>query len=321
LIPIKVNPNACVGTAEVEGKPVDLMEINQTSRAARIFHRKGKPMPIKDVFLPLVGEPTDAAIAAIDKCVAVAGGLDAKVSAMAIEQDIQVRPKVIVSSGNAAVSEAVHSVTDAHGLLNAFDRAADRFGVRNEQTHRRLAAEDIAPGIAECARLKDLSLLPVKADDGQSGRIVERLLFESGRPILICPEEFAVKLAVTFDRVLIAWDHSAPAARAVADALPILQSAAMVRIVTATDDKTPAELTSGMSLVAHLEEHGVKASFDMIKIDGSSIGKVLEADVNANAIDLLVMGAYHHSRLNEIVWGGATKTIIGRPPCWVMMSR
>jgi nucleotide-binding universal stress UspA family protein len=48
---------------------------------------------------------------------------------------------------------------------------------------------------------------------------------------------------------------------------------------------------------------------------------VLEAYVKKNAIDLLVMGAYRHSRLSEIVWGGATKTIIGRPPCWVMMSR
>jgi nucleotide-binding universal stress UspA family protein len=279
-------------------------------------------MPIKDVILPLVGEPSKDAIAAIDKCVAVAGDFGARVSAVTIEEDILVRPKVIVSSGgtNAAMSEAARSVTDAQGLLKAFDSAAVRFGVRHEQTLLRLEAAEIAPSLAECARLKDLSLMPVKPDDGQSERIVERLLFESGRPVLMCPEEFAAELLVAFDHVLIAWDHSAPAARAVADALPMLQSAATVRIVTATDSKTPAELKSGASLVAHLEEHGVKASFDTVKIDGSSIGKVFEAHVNANAIDLLVMGAYHHSRLNEIVWGGATKTVIGRPPCWVMMS-
>jgi len=147
------------------------------------------------------------------------------------------------------------------------------------------------------------------------------LIFESGRPILMCPEEFAGELAVAFDQVVIAWDHTAPAARAVADALPMLQSAAKVRIVTATDDKTPAELESGAALVSHLAEHGIKATFEMVKIDGSSVGKVFEAYVHANAVDLLIMGAYRHSRLNEIVWGGATKTIIGRPPCWVMMSR
>jgi len=105
-----------------------------------------------------------------------------------------------------------------------------------------------------------------------------------------------------------------------ADALPWLQAAANVRIITATDNNTPAELVSGTALVSHLAEHSIEATFEMIKIDGSSVGKVFEAYVEANAIDLLVMGAYRHSRLNEIVWGGATKTVIGRPPCWVMMS-
>jgi nucleotide-binding universal stress UspA family protein len=100
----------------------------------------------------------------------------------------------------------------------------------------------------------------------------------------------------------------------------MLQAAAKVRIITATDKKTPAERESGAALVSHLAEHGIKATFEMVKIDGSSVGKVFEAYVKANMIDLLIMGAYRHSRLNEFVWGGATKTVIGRPPCWVMMS-
>jgi Universal stress protein UspA and related nucleotide-binding proteins len=205
--------------------------------------------------------------------------------------------------------------------LTAFDTAATRFGVRNEQWLQRFAAADIPANFAVWARLKDLSLVPVKPHDDQCEKIVERLIFESGRPILMCPEELAGELAVTFDNVVIAWDHSAPAARAVADALPWLQAAANVHITTATDNKTPAELASGTALVSHLAEHGIEATFEMIKIGGSAVGKVFETYVEANAIDLLVMGAYHHSRLNEIVWGGATKTVIGRPPCWVMMSR
>ena len=84
--------------------------------------------------------------------------------------------------------------------------------------------------------------------------------------------------------------------------------------------RIPPKMESGAALVSHLAEHGVKASFATVKINGSSVGKVFEAYVKANGIDLLVMGAYRHSRLNEFVWGGATKTIIGRPPCWVMMS-
>jgi len=279
-------------------------------------------MAIKDIFLPLVGEPSAAAIAAIEKCTAVAGDIGARVTAMVVEQDILVRPKVAISSDleNTAATGAVRSVSNAHDLLTVFDTAATRFGVRNEQWLQRFAAADIPANFAVWARLKDLSLVPVKPHDDLSEKIVERLIFESGRPILMCPEEFVAELAVSFDDVMIAWDHTAPAARAVADALPMLQAAANVRIVTATDNKTAAELESGAALVSHLAEHGIKASFETVKIDGSSVGKVFERYVDANRIDLLVMGAYRHSRLNEIVWGGATKTVIGRPPCWVMMS-
>jgi nucleotide-binding universal stress UspA family protein len=278
-------------------------------------------MPIKEVFLPLVGEPSAGVIAAIEKCVAVSGNFGARIFALAIEQDIPLRPQTIsLDLDNAEAAEAVRSMTNAPALLEAFDRAARRFGVRNEQKLQRLAASDIAPTLAECARLNDLSLISVKPQDSMSERLVERLLFGSGRPVLMCPEEIAADLSVTFDDVVIAWDHSAPAARAVADALPLLQSAATVRIITATDSRTPQELRSGSALVAHLAEHGIKAGFEAVKIDGSSVGKIFETYVRSHAIGLLVMGAYHHSRLNEIVWGGATKTVIGRPPCWVMMS-
>jgi nucleotide-binding universal stress UspA family protein len=280
-------------------------------------------MAIKNIFLPLVGEPSAAAIAAIERCTAVAGDIGARVTAMVVEQDILVRPKVAISSDleNTVATEAVRGVSNAHDLLTAFDTAATRFGVRNEQWLQRFAAADIPANFAVWARLKDLSLVPVKPHDDQSEKIVERLIFESGRPILMCPEEFAGELAVAFDNVVIAWDHTAPAARAVGDALPILQAATNVRIITATDKKTPAELESGAALASHLAEHGIKATFETLRINGNSVGKVLEAYIKVNTINLLVMGAYRHSRLNEIVWGGATKTVIGRPPCWVMMSR
>jgi nucleotide-binding universal stress UspA family protein len=279
-------------------------------------------MPIKDVVLPLVGEPTEATIAAINKCVAVAGDLGANICAVAVEEDILVRPQVISNDlDNSAAAEGVRSVTDAQGLLKAFDSAAIRFGLRTERKLVRWAAADIAPSLAKYARLKDLSFVPVKSHESRSEKIIEQLLFQSGRPILLCPEERAAELSVAFNDVLIAWDHSAPAARAVADALPVLQSAETVRIITATDDRTADEMRSGADLVTHLAEHGIKASFETVNINGSSIGKVFEAYVRAKAIDLLVMGGYGRTRISEMMWGGATKTVIGQPPCWVMMSR
>jgi nucleotide-binding universal stress UspA family protein len=280
-------------------------------------------MAIKDLLLPLVGEPGVAASAAIEKCMAVAGNFGARITAMAVEEEIPVRPRVVISPDieNSEATAAIRSVSDARGLLKAFDTAAGRFSVRNEKRISRLAPAEILDIFVGPARLADMALVPVKAHDSRSERIVERLVFESGRPILICPEENASELPVVFDRVMVAWDHTAPAARAVADALPLLEDAADVRVVTATDDRTQSQMESGKGLVRHLAEHGITATFETIRIDGSSVGKVFEAYVKKNAIDLLIMGAYRHSRLNETVWGGATKTIIGQPPCWVMMSR
>src|ERR1700739_1843530 len=99
-------------------------------------------MAIKDIFLPLVGEPDAAAVAAIDKCVAVAGDLGARVTAMAVEEDVMVRPEVVISDDldNTAAVEAVRSVSNARGLLKAFAAAAPRLDVRNEQRLIRLAA-------------------------------------------------------------------------------------------------------------------------------------------------------------------------------------
>src|SRR5712672_2105608 len=107
---------------------VVLTKINTACVRVPIAHQRRAHMPIKDILLPLVGEPSAAAIAAIDKCVAVAGDIGARVTAMAVEEDILVRPKVTISDDldNTAAVEAVRSVSDARGLLKAFDAAAIR---------------------------------------------------------------------------------------------------------------------------------------------------------------------------------------------------
>jgi nucleotide-binding universal stress UspA family protein len=276
-------------------------------------------MAIKDVLLPLLGGPSPGLIAAIEKCVNVAASFDAEITALAVEEDVSVRPSVMISA-DLDLPDEVRSTTGAQGLLKAFDAAVAEIGVRNVQRVAHLMAGDAPEHLALCARLKDLSIVPVKPDDDRAERVIEGLIFHSGRPVLLCPEELAAKLPVNFDRVIVAWDHSAPAARAVGDALSMLRRARDVQVVTATDGNTLAEQQSGAAVIRHLAEHGINASFGMVRIDGSSVGKILEAEVKVRGIDLLVMGAYGHSRLSEWVWGGATKTVIGRPPCWVIMS-
>ncbi|UWU79686.1 universal stress protein [Bradyrhizobium huanghuaihaiense] len=278
-------------------------------------------MPIKDVFLPLVGQPRGPALAAIEKCVSVAADLGARITALALDEDLFVRPKVLLPDDPDAVeAKGAPAAGDMQRLLDAFTVAASRANIRAQSRSGKVAADQIAPILAEHARFSDLTLVPVKPHDSRTEHIIETLLFESGRPLLLCPEQLVKVLRPEFENVMIAWDHSARAARAVGDAMPILQAAASVRVVTVTDDKTDEIVQSGTSLVDHLREHGVYASFETAAGGGSSIGKVLGSWANSNAVDAIVMGAYHHSRLNEIVWGGVTKTVIGQPPCWVMIS-
>ncbi|MBR1174311.1 universal stress protein [Bradyrhizobium sp. KB893862 SZCCT0404] len=278
-------------------------------------------MPIKDVFLPLIGQPAGPTLAAIEKCVSVAAALGARINALALEEEVFARPKVLLPEDpGAAGADGPAGAADLQNLLNAFTDAASRAGIRAHSRSGKVPPDQIASILAEHARFSDLTLVPAKPHDSRTEHIIETLLFESGRPLLLCPEQRVEALRPEFENVMIAWDHSARAARAVGDALPVLQAAASVRVVTVTDDRTDALVQSGASLVDHLREHGVYASFETVGGGGSSIGKVLGSWANSNAMDAIVMGAYHHSRLNEIVWGGVTKTVIGQPPCWVMIS-
>lgn len=275
-------------------------------------------MAIKDILLPLVGTPSPAAIAAIEKCVALAVDVGARITAVAIEVDVAVavRPHVLVSGA----TEAAESLANATDLIAAFEAATVRLGARSVQAIQRVPQRDVAAYFARAARLADLTLLPTRPHSADLESLVERLIFESGRPLVLCPEKLADGLGSTVEHIAIAWDQSAPAARAIADAMPLLQAAATVRIFTVTDAATPAERDSGAALVTHLALHGVTASFEMVKRGNCSVGKVFAEQVKTHAIDLLVMGAYHHSRLNEWVWGGASNSILNEPPCWVLMS-
>ncbi|RXH29483.1 universal stress protein UspA [Bradyrhizobium nanningense] len=278
-------------------------------------------MPIKDVFLPLVGRPRGPALAAIEKCVAVAADLGARITALGLEEDVFERPRVMLPyDRDSAETSGSREAGDMQQLLNAFTNATSRANLRAQSRAGKVPADQIAAILAEHARFSDLTLLPVKPHDSRTESIVEAFLFGSGRPLLLCPEHLADELRPEFENVMIAWDHSARAARAVGDALPILRAATSVRVVTVAEDKTEAVVQSGTALVDHLREHGVHASFETTKGGGSSIGKVLGSWANSHGMDAMVMGAYHHSRLNEIVWGGVTKTVIGQPPCWVMIS-
>ena len=282
-------------------------------------------MAIREILLPLVSYPVAIEDAAIRKSVSVAAHLNARILAVSFEVDVHplvstyTRP---FSAGGSTTEAHEHkaSAKNAEQMMAVLDAAAREAGVEYRKTVTRCTSEDFSSNLAYRARTTDLSLVPIRPYDEMHEKVVEGLIFESGRPLLIFSGAGADRLSSSFEHAAVAWDHSQQATRAVADAMPFLQSAKTVRVFTVTDKETPTEREAGEALVKHLVAHGIKAGFEAIPKGGSSIGKVFEAYVQKSAIDLLVMGAYRHSRLREFFMPGATYTVVGSPPCWVLMS-
>jgi nucleotide-binding universal stress UspA family protein len=281
-------------------------------------------MAIKDILLPLLSYPSATAPEAIDKCAVIGARLKARVTVAALELDILPAPGpfagafVLDAPDSAAPQEIQISRKNAEQALQRFESAAQASDLASEALLMRATAEDAAAQLVQQARLKDLTLLPIKPHDGRQEALIENFIFNSGRPVLVFDEQSSRQLSDSFDHVSIAWDHSAQAARAVADALPLLKAAKSVRIFTMVDDPAKAQSSSPEGLAKHLAVHGVETSVELVKANPD--GNALKAYVNSHQTELLVMGAYRHSRLREFIMGGATYAVLGHPPCWVMMS-
>jgi nucleotide-binding universal stress UspA family protein len=172
------------------------------------------------------------------------------------------------------------------------------------------------------ARYADLTILgQVDPDDEMSMRLrPERVVLAAGRPGLIipyigAPEGFG-------QRILVAWDASREAARAVNDAMPLLERAKAVVVLTVNPVRRQFGHGEepGADIALHLARHNVKV--DVQRIDGSEIdtGNTILSHVANESSDLLVMGAYAHSRLRELVLGGVTRTMLEEMTVPVLMS-
>lgn len=140
-----------------------------------------------------------------------------------------------------------------------------------------------------------------------------------GRPAIIVP--FIGAPPVLGQRVLVAWDGGREAARAVNDALPILKRAHAVTVLSVNPDVTSdGERDAGADISLHLARHGVKVTAARTLARETPVGDVILADIADNSIDLLVMGAYGHSRLREWVLGGVTRHILAHMTVPVFLS-
>jgi nucleotide-binding universal stress UspA family protein len=208
----------------------------------------------------------------------------------------------MVKEHEDAVGEAAE-----HARL-AFEAAAAQAGVTSDWL---MVSGDTPQDLLACARRVDLTILPTATTPnlGQQRITAAEVAIGGGGPVLVTPE--AVTDARFGSRVLVAWNGSKEAARALRDAWPIIQQAddVHVLIVSPQGDTGPESL-----LQRHLEHHGCDAKILIDRSDDASAGEVLRQQVRELQADLVVMGLYGQSRLQELVLGGVSRDLLKSSP-------
>jgi nucleotide-binding universal stress UspA family protein len=261
---------------------------------------------------------------AVDLAVELADLLEARISALAFEIEFYVPQNFLTDAlldiPQMIATERTKNAANARNLVNAFEAAASRRGLSRHRIIERATTGEIPTSVTEYARLHDLTILPTTEYPAFQQYVTESVIFGSGRPVLVMPAAAATARSFRLDRIGVAWDFSRAAARALADAIPLLQSAKMVRVFTITHEKAIGTGRSGAELERHLSLYDVEPILDEADAAGRTIGGALQAYAADHNLDILVMGAYGHSRMREFILGGATKSIIEGPSLPVFLS-
>jgi nucleotide-binding universal stress UspA family protein len=281
-------------------------------------------MAFRDVLLTLTTYPEPTPVAAINEAIDFATAVGAKISAIACRVEIRapgsLLADILLDIPAMAAAETKRSSANAEALMAAFQDAAEKRGVFQERIVEHCLASEVPDVLIEYARLRDLTIVPVPEGQFFDQWYAESIIFGSGRPTLVVPQTRKRAGAFSLDTVVVAWDFSRPASRAIADATPILEKAKQVCVVTITNEKVIDTKRSGAELAKHLTRHGVEVVLDTVDAAGRGIGDVLRSCVASRNGDLLVMGAYGHSRVRDFILGGATKSMIAEPPLPIFLS-
>jgi nucleotide-binding universal stress UspA family protein len=209
----------------------------------------------------------------------------------------------------------------AQTALANFTKTMEKSGLTADSRTARGSVTAVADIIGLHARYTDMVILGQPEPDparGVDGHLAENVILSSGRPALVIPYIGAGKRLGR--RVLVAWDAGREAARAVNDALPLLQRADQVDVLVMSPHKGDYGPEPGADIALHLARHGIKAEAQHMAAGDLSIANALLSRLVDLDIDLLVMGAYGHSRLREWVLGGVTREIFQHMTVPVLMS-
>ncbi|HXP75142.1 MAG TPA: universal stress protein [Stellaceae bacterium] len=220
-----------------------------------------------------------------------------------------------IEEKHRATAQAAASKIEA-----AFRAACSRAGISHEW---RLAEGDPAEVGILHAHYADLAITgqidPGKPPPGGWARLPEQLALASGRPALIVP--YAGRFDTVGRRVLLAWSRTRESARALNDSLPILERASHVTVLSINPRRgEESSDLPGADIALHLARHGVKAEAASTVADDIDVGNTLLSRAADLGADLIVMGCYGHSRMRELILGGATREILRHMTVPVLMA-
>ena len=275
---------------------------------------------IKHIVLNLsLGTREDSAI---DYAVSLARVFDARLAGIAlVYEDVP----VVLGDGMSAqwvggIEELRKEVEGAAKTAIArFEQLARDAGLAADSRSVHTSFANTGEAFGRMARRFDLSV--VRQAEPKSGRsdnlIIAAALFDAGRPVLVVPR--ARREPARFDRMMICWDGSRSAARAVADALPFLRRAKAIDLVT-IGEPTEGDEMPGFNIVEHLRCHGLEATEKRIAAPDTDVPHTILTQAASSAADLIVMGGYGHSRLREFVLGGATRGVLAEMSIPALLS-
>ena len=275
-------------------------------------------MALKDLLLYLDGGTRDEAH--LKLCVELASAHDAALTGLFVGRHMA-DGLLLDAPPSGVLIEALEQEREARrsGVKSRFDKITRHAGVRCQ-----LSMEDGDPvrWIGLYGRCADLVIVGQSGEQDDLlgiGGIPGGVALSSNRPVLMIPRAGVRSLAA--DRVIVAWNNTREATRAINDALPILQKAGRVEVITIGANEDPNIGPSSLQMMSrHLWRHGIAAKTNALPQPAGDTPEVFLDHANRNGADLVVMGAYGRSRLQEFVLGGMTRQLLNYSPVPLFLS-
>lgn len=205
-------------------------------------------------------------------------------------------------------------------LRAVFQKKLQPSGLSFEWRAEETFSGDSALSSLGSVRAADLVVAAQREAGGDTNADIGSLIYDGGRPVLVVPH--AGPIAASFRHVMLAWNGSREAARAAFDALPFMIEAEKVEVfVVDPGNGDDEEGAAGAGIVAALARHGVKASVATRKAKGGTVEDAVQNRLVETGADLIVVGAYSHSWLHRLLYGGVTRSVLRSSPVTAFLSR